>query len=264
MRIAYDGTRYSGWQIQPNSTSIQGLIENALQTVLKIPIRIIGAGRTDAGVHALGQVAHFSYEGSLNCHQIGYALNGLLPYDIRVKELFPTLTSFHAQYSALSKEYHYHLWLEKIVDPFVRLYRHHLYDKRFSLTLLQEATFHFLGTHDFATFANVGGSVSTTVRTLKRLDLVEQEGGIRLEFEGDGFLYKMVRNLVGTLLEIATGRRSASEISLLLAAKDRRKAGPAVSPRGLFLIKINYPARFEKSSGNEDTCINDLPVSCES
>jgi tRNA pseudouridine38-40 synthase len=242
MRIAYDGTCYSGWQIQPNSISIQGLIEEALHTLLKNPIRIVGAGRTDAGVHALGQVAHFSFPSLLNCHQILYGLNGILPNDIRIKELAPVTNSFHAQYSALSKEYHYHIWLDKTVDPFWRLYRHHVYDSRFSLSLLIEAAAQFVGTHDFATFANIGGNVISTVRTITRLDTIEQEGGIRLEFEGDGFLYKMVRNIVGTLLEVATKRRDLLQIPSLLQVKDRRKAGMAAPARGLFLIKINYPS----------------------
>jgi tRNA pseudouridine38-40 synthase len=264
MRIAYDGTRYSGWQIQPNSKSVQEIIEKALHTLLKAPVRIIGAGRTDAGVHALGQVAHFSLDADLDCDKMGYALNGMLPHDIRIKALVPTPETFHAQYSALSKEYHYHLWLEKIIDPFVRLYRHHLFHRRFSFSHLEDATSHFLGTHDFATFANVGGSVSSTVRTLTRLDIVPQEGGIRLEFEGNGFLYKMVRNIVGTLLEVAVGKRISSEIPELLSAKDRQRAGPAAPSRGLFLVKINYPPLFENNSRKEEKCINGLPVSSES
>lgn len=264
MRIAYDGTRYSGWQIQPNSLSIQELIEKALYTLLKRPIRVVGAGRTDAGVHALGQNAHFIFSEELNCDQMLQALNGMLPHDIRIKELEPTLNTFHAQYSALSKEYHYHLWLEKTVDPFYRLYRHHVCDRRFSLSLLKEGSLFLLGRHDFAAFANVGGNVSNTVRTLKRLDIVEQPGGIRLEFEGDGFLYKMVRNCVGTLLEIALAKRAVSEIAEILASKDRKRAGAAAPPRGLFLIKVDYPEHFSNISGNETKCKNLRFASLES
>ena len=240
MTITYDGTRYSGWQIQLNGVSIQGLIEKALQTFLKNSIRVIGAGRTDAGVHALGQVAHFSSPHPFDCHQVLNALNGILPSDIRIKELMPAPDSFHAQFSALSKEYHYHLWLEKTIEPFCRLYRHHFFNPRFSFALLNEGIPYFIGTHDFSTFANVGGNVKSYVRTLTRLDITPQPGGIRLEFEGDGFLYKMVRNIVGTLLEIAIAKRQPSQIPELLMAKDRRLAGAAAPPRGLFLVKINY------------------------
>lgn len=230
------------------------MIENAIHTLLKQPIRVIGAGRTDAGVHALGQTAHIQLEHPLDCEKVLHHLNGILPHDIRIKELAPTLNDFHAQYSAQSKEYHYHLWLEKVIDPFVRPYRHHFSDTRFSLPLLQEGVQPFIGTHDFATFANVGGSVKTTVRTIDHIQVVEQEGGIRLEFRGDGFLYKMVRNIVGTLLELSTNRRPLSQISELFAAKDRRAAGRAAPPRGLFLIKIHYPSRFLKSSTKEGKC----------
>lgn len=238
--LAYDGTCYSGWQIQPNSISIQGLVEKALQTLLRTPIRIIGAGRTDAGVHARGQVAHFEIENPLETIPLLKALNGMLPPDIRIKEISPAPEAFHAQYSALSKEYHYNLWLEKIIDPFYRLYRYHFSYARFSLDLLQEGAHQFIGTHDFTSFANVGGKVISTVRTLTRLDIIPQEGGIRLEFEGNGFLYKMVRNIMGTLLEIALGKRSSSQIPDLFAAKDRRVTPPTAPAKGLFLIKVNY------------------------
>lgn len=227
------------------------MIESALSTLLKSPIRVIGAGRTDAGVHAVGQTAHFSTQAPCQPGQVLHALNGLLPDDVRIKELEPTLDTFHAQISALSKEYHYHLWLEKVIDPFVSRYRHHFCYSRFSLPRLEEATQAFVGTHDFATFANVGGKVLSTVRTLTRLTVVPQEGGVRLEFEGDGFLYKMVRNIVGTLLEIGLGKMSNAQIQPLFSAKDRRLAGPAASPKGLFLMRIDYPAQFLNISGNE-------------
>lgn len=263
MKIAYDGTRYSGWQIQPNSPSIQGEIENALLTLLRIPLRVIGAGRTDAGVHARGQTAHFSSPIPCSPHQIFHALNGMLPADIRICELEPTLDTFHAQISALSKEYHYHLWLEKVIDPFVSRYRHHFCFDRFSLRRLEEATQTFVGTHNFVTFANVGGKVISTVRTIKRLTLVPQEGGIRLEFEGDGFLYKMVRNIVGTLLEVGLGKRSKDEIESLFLAQDRRRAGPAASPKGLFLMRVNYPAHFLNASEKDAKCENGLFIPSE-
>ena len=254
MKIAYDGTRYSGWQVQPGSPSIQGTIEKALFTLLRKPIRVIGAGRTDAGVHARGQTAHFSAPSPCNANQIRHALNGMLPEDIRIYELEPTLDTFHAQISALSKEYHYHLWLEKVIDPFVSRYRHHFCFDRFSLHRLNEAAQDFVGTHNFATFANVGGKVISTVRTIKRLTLVPQEGGIRLEFEGDGFLYKMVRNIVGTLLEISLGKRSRGDIPSLFLAQDRRAAGPSASPKGLFLMRVDYPDHFLYISKNVEKC----------
>lgn len=263
MWLSYEGTRYSGWQVQPNSVSIQGLVEKALNTFLKQEIRLIGAGRTDAGVHAQGQVAHFCYEKLLDCQTALNALNGILPFDIRIKHLEPTHPTFHAQYSALSKEYHYHLWLDRVMNPFYRLYRHQCFTKKFSVELLKEAAHYFLGTHDFATFANVGSSVKSTIRTLTRLDCIPQEGGFRLEFEGNGFLYKMVRNIVGTLLEVATHKRAVDDILKLLAAKDRRAAGMAAPAKGLFLVKINYPDLLTNKSGKEETYTNRLSTSLD-
>lgn len=239
LTLSYDGTDYVGWQIQPNGMSIQGCLEEAVTTLLKTTTRVIGAGRTDAGAHALGQAAHFKSEQELNCNHMLRSLNGILPYTIRVLELIPVAETFHAQYSAMGKVYHYHLWLGPAVSPFVRLYRHQI-SHPLDITRLRQAAQKFLGRHDFATFANLGSSVKTTVRTLSRLDVVEQEGGLRLEFEGDGFLYKMVRNIVGTLIEVASGRRTLEDIHTLLKAKDRRAAGIAAPARGLFLMNVHY------------------------
>ncbi len=237
--IAYNGTHYCGWQIQPNGISIQSLIENALKTLLKEPLFIVGAGRTDAGVHALGQVAHFDSSTELDTFRILGQLNGILPPDIRIKVLQQVDTNFHARFSSQGKEYHYHLWLEKTADPFLAPYRYH---PRFliSLPLLQEAAQQFVGTHDYTTFTNTGGASTTYIRTIQRLDIVPQEGGVRLEFEGPGFLYKMVRNIVGTLLEVASAKRSLEEVNALFEAKDRRQAASAVPARGLFLVRVHY------------------------
>ncbi|MCE5316402.1 MAG: tRNA pseudouridine(38-40) synthase TruA [Parachlamydia sp.] len=242
MTIAYDGTRYCGWQIQPNGVSIQSKIQDALQVALKAPHSIVGSGRTDAGVHARGQVAHFSPHEEIDLYPLHAALNGLLPADIRIKSLEEADSSFHAQYSAISKTYHYHLFLDRVMDPFQRLYTYQV-RRKIDLSLLQQAADCFVGTHDFTTFANeahAGSASRDPIRTLKRLDLVPEEGGIRLELEADGFLYKMVRNIVGTMLEVASGKRYLPEIAQLFDKKDRRQAGKAVPPQGLFLIKVDY------------------------
>lgn len=237
--ISYDGTGYSGWQIQPNGISIQGTIEKALETLFKRPIRIIGAGRTDAGVHAIGQVAHFEIEEGVDLFALKYSLNGLLPPEIRIHTLETVPSDFHAQRKALSKIYHYHLWLDSTDDPFSARYHYH-FRRKLCLDLLQEAAKHFIGVHDFASFTNAGGSAKTTVREIFRLDIIAQRGGLRLEFEGNGFLYKMVRNITGTLLEIATHKRPLENLPFLFEAKQRQKA-PATAPaKGLFLIKVKY------------------------
>jgi tRNA pseudouridine38-40 synthase len=241
LNISYDGTHYCGWQVQPNGVTVQGLIEKALAILLKKEHRIIGAGRTDAGVHALGQVAHFDVDDSIDVSRLLTQLNGILPRDIRIKSLEPVSFAFHAQHSSIRKEYHYHLWLAPTVDPFYRLYRHHL-NYPLNISLLKEAAAQFEGTHDFATFANVGTPVKSTIRTIYRISVIAQEGGFRLEFEGNGFLYKMVRNIVGTLLEVSKGKISIEKIKNLFDSKDRQFAGMAAPARGLFLVNVAYPS----------------------
>ena len=244
LTLAYDGTRYCGWQIQPNGPTIQQHLQEALGTLLGgIHPSLIGSGRTDAGVHALNQVAHFKTEHYFTSNGLLLALNGLLPRDIRIKEVESAPLDFHAQYSAVSKEYHYYLFLERVMDPFRRLYAWHVL-RKIDETLLKEGARLFVGTHDFTSFANAsheGSASRDPVRTIYRLDVCAAEGGLRLEFEGDGFLYKMVRNIVGTLIDLASHRINLEDVRALLQAKDRRKAGQAAPPQGLFLVKVGYP-----------------------
>lgn len=239
--IAYDGTHYHGWQIQSNGTSIQALIEQALQTVLREQIKVVGSGRTDTGVHAKGQVAHFTSSKPLP-HQILFSLNALLPTDIRIKEIAPVPLDFHARFHALSKIYHYHLHLDKVPDPFKKLYSTHILHP-VDLSLLKKAAALFLGPHDFTSFANEadrGSAAQDPIRTLMRLDVVGELGGVRLEFEADGFLYKMVRNITGSLLDVANGRISLEEIPKIFQAKDRKQAARTAPPEGLFLVQVIY------------------------
>jgi tRNA pseudouridine38-40 synthase len=241
MKIAYDGTLYGGWQAQINTTSIQTLIEGALTTALRSPIKIVGSGRTDAGVHALGQVAHFRHRELLDLSKLLLSLNALLPPDIRILALDPAPANFHARFSAESKLYHYHLHLDPTMDPFQRLYTHrppHPVD----LELLTQATHYFVGTHDFTSFANVRSpQAAHNVRTLYRLDVLRKEKGVCLAFEGNGFLYKMVRNIVGALLDVCREKIALDDIQKIFAAKDRRKAGIAAPAQGLFLVNVKYP-----------------------
>lgn len=240
--IAYDGTDYAGWQVQPNGIGVQQLIQAAMKTILREEVLVTGSGRTDAGVHAEGQVAHFHWDQPIDLYRLLGSLNALLPADIRIKEVVEVPQDFHARYSAAGKEYHYHLWLDPVVSPFQRRYCHHVREKT-DLSKLEEAVQYFLGTHDFSAFANeahTGCAAHDPVRTLKRLDLVHQEGGLRLELEGDGFLYKMVRNIVGTLLEVGRGKRTPADIKTILASQDRRQAGMSAPAHGLFLVRVYY------------------------
>jgi tRNA pseudouridine38-40 synthase len=243
LTIAYDGTYYHGWQIQQNANTIQAIIEQKIKIILNEDVRVIGSGRTDTGVHAKGQVAHFKHHKPIQPYRFLGSLNGLLPKDIRILKVEHVPLDFHAQHRAIGKTYHYHLHLDRVQDPFKRLYTFQVKEK-IDLAVMHEAAQHFLGTHDFISFANeahTGCAAYDSVRTLKRLDIVHEEGGVRLELEADGFLYKMVRNIVGILLEISAGKRPVSDIHTVFEAKDRRSAGPAVPPQGLFLIKVFYP-----------------------
>lgn len=242
--LTYDGSCYAGWQIQLNAVSIQALIEEAIYVLLHEKVTLIASGRTDAGVHALEQVAHFKTHKEIDFKRFLRALNGLLPRDIRILAIEAVPLSFHAQYDALSKIYHYHLHLDPVMNPFRRLYCYQILG-HFDLNLLEQAAAIFVGTHDFTTFANqahLGSAARNPIRTLQRLDVKKEEGGVRLEFESNGFLYKMVRNITGTLVEVARGKRPLHDIPLLFAERDRRKAGLAAPPKGLFLVKVNYTA----------------------
>ena len=242
LTLAYDGTAYSGWQTQNNAVSIQSLLEAALSTILRTPTPVVASGRTDAGVHARAQVAHFTSETAPDPKKLLLSLNGILPGDIRILSVEKAAPDFHARYSAISKEYHYHLHLERTTDPFKRLYSYHDYSP-LDLEKMKLAAQYFIGTHDFTTFANEaskGSAAKDPIRTITRLTICEEPGGIRLEFEGDGFLYKMVRNITGTLLEVARGKIATESIPELFKAKDRTMAPPAAPARGLFLVKVNY------------------------
>ncbi|MFT4553408.1 MAG: tRNA pseudouridine38-40 synthase [Chlamydiales bacterium] len=243
LTIAYDGTAYSGWQVQPNALTIQELLENALKILLRQEVRVIGAGRTDAGVHARAQVAHFIADQNLDVSLILASVNGILPNDVTVLDLEEVSDEFHARFGAKRKIYHYHLSLNRFQDPFRRRYSHHV-RHRLDVDLLREAAREFVGTHNFRSFANeayAGSAAKNPIRTLSRLDVVEEpDGFIRLEFEGESFLYKMVRNITGTLLEVASGKRPVTEIREIMEAKDRRRAGRAAPALGLFMVSIHY------------------------
>ncbi len=240
--IAYDGTHYSGWQIQPNHLTIQEVLEKYLSQILQEKIKVIGSGRTDAGVHALGQIAHFTTSKDFDPKKLTASLNRLLPPDIRIQTLEVTSPSFHARFSAKQKTYFYHLYLNPILPPFKRNYALHVH-QTLDINLLKKAAQEFIGRHDFTSFANhahEGAAANKPIKNLYRLDIIEEEGGLRLEFEGDGFLYKMVRNIVGTLIEIASGKRDLTDIPTIFAAKNRQLSGKAAPPHGLFLIKVDY------------------------
>lgn len=240
---SYDGTAYAGWQRQISGQTIQGAIENALFVLMRQKISIQGAGRTDAGAHARGQVFHCDIEGDEEKIKILLPilldrLNGFLPKDIRILNALVATPDFHAQKSAKRKRYSYTLQTARQLPPFGRLYRVKV--PYFCLKTLRQAANHLIGMRDFSALANRGGSVKTFVRTLYGIDVVEIEGCVRLDFTGSGFLYKMVRNCVGLLLEIAMGKRDITTIDALLLSGDRTRAAAAAPARGLCLEHIDY------------------------
>lgn len=213
--------------------------------MLKVETPVTGQGRTDAGVHALGQTAHFDAV-PLDTHRFLRSANALLPPSIRLLELNPVPDTFHARFSSTGKVYHYYVSTGSIQLPFDRPYRYH-FRGRLDLDAIRAAAPSVVGTHDFTSFSNEAhrGSCSRDpVRTLKRLDLVEEPEGFRLEFEGNGFLYKMCRNLAGTLLAAGRGQITPEGIRQLLAAKDRKLGFTAAPPHALFLIRVDYNASY--------------------
>ncbi|MEI6242820.1 MAG: tRNA pseudouridine synthase A, partial [Chlamydiota bacterium] len=221
------------------SRTIRGAVISIRENVY-----LVGCGRTDAGVHALAHVSHFSLDHPIPCDRILYALNCMLPKDIRILSLSDIPLDFHARYSALRKIYHYHLSFGPSFNPFRRLYTHHFFT-HWDLEKVKKAIPYFIGTHDFTSFANEahqGSASRNATRTLFRLDLQEESPSLyRLEFEGNGFLYKMVRNIVGTLIDVGFNKIDPEEVPAIFAAKDRRKGGRTSPAQGLFLVSVLYP-----------------------
>lgn len=237
--LEYDGTAYAGFQIQHNGLTVQEVLEAALAKLAKEPVRVTGAGRTDAGVHALNQVVSFHSKLTVPVEKLPTALNSLLPRDIRVKSCAVVPDDFHAQYSAVAKTYLYRIRQGEIAPVFERHYCwwiKHLLDR----DAMRRAGRLLEGTHDFAAFAASGGSAKTTVRTLLRYEQTDTDGGLELRFTADGFLYRMVRNMVGTLVEVGLGKRAAEEVVAILASRDRDCAGVTAPAAGLFLEQVWY------------------------
>lgn len=238
--IAYVGTAFSGYQVQPNKRTVQSEIEAALEKLHKGEhVRIFASGRTDAGVHAKGQVIHFDSPLKIPTEKWTIALNALLPDDISVVKTDKVPNDFHARFDVVAKEYRYYIHLSQIRDPFQR---HFAYQFKYPLDIdkMVSATKHLLGTHDFTSFCSAKTEVEDRVRTIHKIELVEENGMLMFRFVGNGFLYNMVRILVGTLIEVGAGERDAASIPLILASKDRTKAGKTAPAHGLYLWEVFY------------------------
>ena len=237
--VAYDGADFVGWQRQAAGVSIQGLLEDALGEIDGRPVTVAGAGRTDAGVHALAQVAAFSLAREIESDVIMRALNAHLPETVRVLAAEIVDAGFHPQFAARAKTYRYRIWNGDAVSPFERSYAWHV-PGRLDIDAMAAAARLFEGTHDFAAFQGTGSDVKTTVRTVMRSLVSNDEPLVSYEITGDGFLRHMVRTIAGTLVDVGRGRRSEESIGGLIASGDRSAAGQTAPAHGLFLVRVDY------------------------
>ena len=239
MVVAYDGTAYRGWQLQPNGITIEQVLNRELTALLKEPISVIGASRTDSGVHARGNVAVFDTENRMPADKICFALNQRLPEDIRVQRSEEVPADWHPRKANCTKTYEYKVLNRKISMPLERLYAHFCY---FNLDLdkMREAAAYLVGEHDFKSFCAIGAQVKTTVRTIYACD-VEKEGDIiTIRVTGNGFLYNMVRIIAGTLVQVGGGAIEPEAVKEILAKKDRSAAGPTAPAHGLTMMGIEF------------------------
>ena len=239
LTVAYDGTNYCGWQVQPNGITIQEVLNQCLSEFTGEKIETIGASRTDAGVHALGNVAVFDTEMRMPGDKFSFALNQRLPEDIRIQKSEKVDADFHPRYVKSQKTYEYRILNCRFPIPTERFYSHFTYIP-LDVDKMKEAASYLIGEHDFKSFCGTGAQVKTTVRTVKEIQIEKSGDRITIRITGEGFLYNMVRIIAGTLMDIGGGLYPPEKMKEILEAKDRKKAGPTAPARGLTLMKIQY------------------------
>jgi tRNA pseudouridine38-40 synthase len=240
LTVAYDGTNYCGWQLQPGKPTIEAEINKALSGLLGEEITVIGASRTDSGVHAFGNVAVFDTDSAIQADKICLAVNQRLPKDIRVQSSMEVPVDFHPRRVISRKTYEYRILNRRISLPTERLYTTHIY-YTLDLALMQKAASYLIGEHDFKSFCSIKTQALETVRTIYALDVVKSGDIITISITGSGFLYNMVRIIVGTLLKIGRGAYPPEKMPAILSGCDRSLAGPTAPAEGLTLVKIEYP-----------------------
>lgn len=237
--VAYDGTCYHGFAKQNNAITIQETLETAIEKIIRQPIQIIGAGRTDTGVHAKRQCCIFEADTCISTKKLLFAINSKLPKDIVIKELEEAEPSFHPRFAAKRKTYRYQILNSKISDPFLFPYVY-LFGFTLDIEAMKEASRYMIGEHDFKCFCSAGSTVQSTVRIIYDIHIKKKNDLIIVDICGNGFLYNMVRIIIGTLLQVGQGRLKPQEIQQIIKSKDRTLAGPTAPPQGLIMLEINY------------------------
>ena len=239
LEISYDGTEYHGWQNQPNGTAVQEVIEEKLATLFRQPIEITGSGRTDAGVHAMRQYAHFDCaELPYSKEELAYKLNRVLPVDISIRAIHPVIETAHARFDATLRSYHYHISFIK--DPFRYKYRYTLWQP-LDVSLMQQAANMLYEYQDFASFCKYHHNAKTTLCKIQKAAWVESPGNLNFIISADRFLRNMVRAIVGTMVELGKGQITLEEFRRIIETKDRKAAGFSSPASGLFLAEVQYP-----------------------
>ena len=239
LKIEYDGTAYGGWQRQKNAPSIQQTIEEALERALGCSCRVIGAGRTDAGVHAYGQVAHLDIETKIPADRFSYILNQKLPDDIRIVQSWQAAENFHARRDAIGKHYCYTIYQAPHASALERNSSVHV-PQQLDVKKMQQAAQVLIGEHDFSAFRTVGSNIVGTVGTVYRLEVQQQGQHIHIDIWGNGFLYNMVRIIAGTLIEVGKGKIPVQEMQSILDSKERARAGATAPAKGLAMCEVFY------------------------
>ena len=239
LTIAYDGTNYCGWQVQPNGITIEEVINKELKKLTGENIQVIGASRTDSGVHAMGNVAVFDTETTIPAEKIAMALNQRLPEDIVIVQSEEVPLDFHPRYCDCSKTYEYHIINTRIPMPTKRL-TNYFVSYTLDIDKMRQAASYLIGEHDFVSFCNIRTDVENTVRTIQELDIITNGDEITIRITGNGFLYNMVRIIVGTLVRVGRGFYGPEKVKEILEARDRKAAGVTAPAHGLILTKIEY------------------------
>lgn len=237
--VAYDGTNYHGWQVQNNGITIESELNRCLTDLLGEKIEVIGASRTDSGVHALGNVAVFDTTARMPAEKISYALNQRLPEDIRIQKSEEVDSDWHPRHCDSRKTYEYRIYRGEFAMPVKRLYSYHTY-RPLDVAMMRKAAAYLVGEHDFKSFCQTGAQVESTVRTILSLEIEEQGSDLVIRVCGNGFLYNMVRIIAGTLMEVGQGKRSPESMQQVLDSLDRAAAGPTAPALGLTLMKYEY------------------------